>query len=147
MCTEICGTGTQSRTRQCQDANNAPVADNLCAGDKTEDQTCNTEPCPGKLSNNAERIVLTQGLPDSPRFQMKLSALSNIPSPTTTETPVASTITGRMTSELTLCSMEVSSNSTIPKSLATTTSIRPVTIPLEESAKTTPTHQVELRTL
>ena len=46
-CSASCGTGTQSRTRTC----NEPPPQNGgedCDGDDTESQDCNTQECPGK---------------------------------------------------------------------------------------------------
>lgn len=50
-CSKTCGTGTQSRTRQC----NSPApkwGGNACAGSKTDTRNCNTHACPvdGTLS-------------------------------------------------------------------------------------------------
>ena len=45
-CSVNCGSGTQSRTRLCN--NPAPAyGGNDCIGDATETRYCNNEPCPG----------------------------------------------------------------------------------------------------
>ena len=45
-CSVKCGGGTQSRSRTCD--NPAPAAGGAkCEGDAKEEQTCNTESCPG----------------------------------------------------------------------------------------------------
>ena len=46
-CSVTCGTGEQSRTRQCNNPPPANGGDN-CEGKITEDQDCNTEGCPGR---------------------------------------------------------------------------------------------------
>ena len=47
-CNETCGTGSQSRSRVCD---NPPPSNggDTCPGDATEYQDCNTDPCPGEL--------------------------------------------------------------------------------------------------
>lgn len=44
-CSRECGTGRQSRMRECQFENKARIE---CSGDRVQLQECNTQPCPGE---------------------------------------------------------------------------------------------------
>ena len=43
-----CGSGTETRSRDCDDP--TPLPGGSCDGSGTESQSCNDEPCPGKQS-------------------------------------------------------------------------------------------------
>ena len=53
-CSASCGTGTQTKIRDCIDSNGAVVDDVDCPGGSASaitSEDCNTEPCPGILAS------------------------------------------------------------------------------------------------
>ena len=49
-CTQSCGGGTQTRSRQCVSFIDPEITDDTCVGHVSKNRTCNTMPCPGIAS-------------------------------------------------------------------------------------------------
>ena len=63
-CSVTCGGGDQSRTRSCEGQTDGGAP---CQGDSSENQSCNTTPCPSKYLL-AEKPLQLQGLNDMHTF-------------------------------------------------------------------------------